>query len=116
MVNNTVLFVAVDILLVLISAYFGLKAVKMWKKCSVEDIFKMMSEDIKHKMRLFYSSLFLGVMMATLSVVHALQYVMERPDIGAVDAILTSLLFLSIVILTHSWHVFLKDAACCRIE
>ncbi len=115
MVNNTVLFVAGDILLVLISTYFGLKAVKMWKKCSVEDIFTLMSDDIKHKMMLFYSSLFLGVMMATLSVVHGLQFVMEL-ELGAVDAILTSLLFLSITILTHSWYVFLKDAACCRIE
>ncbi len=116
MVNNTVLFVAVDILFVIISTYFGLKAVKMWKKCSVEDIFRLMSDDIKHKMRLFYSALFLGVMMATLSVVHAMQYVMGLDDLGTVDATLTSLLFLSLVILTHSWHVFLKDAACCRIE
>ncbi len=115
MVNNNVLFVSGDILLVLISTFFGLKAVKMWKKCSVEDIFRLMSDDIKHKMRLFYSALFLGVMMATLSVVHGLQFVMEL-NLGAVDAIITSILFLSIAILTHSWYVFLKDAACCRIE
>ncbi|MFQ5975196.1 MAG: hypothetical protein ACE5J5_02625 [Candidatus Hydrothermarchaeales archaeon] len=84
MVNGIALYVFVDIFLVIIAAYFGLQAVKIWKKSPSEDIFKLMVERPENRMRLFYSSLFLGVMMATLSIVHALGYIMEI-DVGSVD-------------------------------
>ena len=103
------ILVVVDILLVVISAFFGLQAVNIWKKCPSGDIFKLMSDKPDHRMMLFYSTLFLGVMMATLSVIHGLAYVMAI-DVGAINEIITSGLFLSIAVLTYSWYVFLKDA------
>ena len=48
--------------------------------------------------------------MATLSVVHGLGYVATL-DTSAVDGPLTTILFLSIVLLTHSWYIYLKDVA-----
>ncbi len=110
MINNTFFLVLVDIFLVIVAAYFGLQAVRVWKKCKCEDIFKIMGERPRHRMRLFYSSLFLGVIMATLSVVHGIGYVATL-DTSAVDGPLTTILFLSIVLLTHSWYIYLKDVA-----
>ncbi|MEE8185623.1 MAG: hypothetical protein V3T96_04400 [Thermodesulfobacteriota bacterium] len=109
MVNGALTLVTVDIFLVIIAAYFGLQAVKIWKKCSAKDIFKLMGDRPKQRERLFYSALFLGIMMASLSVVHGLEYV-ANINLDAVDGPITTVLFLSIVILTYSWYGFLKDA------
>ncbi len=109
MVNSALTIVIVDIILVIIASYFGLQAVKIWKKCPAKDIFKLMEEQPKQRERLFYSALFLGVMMASLSVIHGLDYV-ANINLNAVDGPITTILFLSIVILTYSWYGFLKDA------
>ncbi len=63
-----------------------------------------------HRVRRIYSSLLEVVMMATLSGVHGLGCVATL-DTSAVDGPLTTILFLSIVLLTHSWYIYLKDVA-----
>ncbi|MFQ6137260.1 MAG: hypothetical protein ACE5PM_08780 [Candidatus Hydrothermarchaeales archaeon] len=115
MTDGSSFWAVLDIVLVIISAYFGLQAENWFRKCETADLLKTISNNPKHRMRLFYSALFLGVMMATLSVVHGLKYI-NGIDMTPVEGPITFLLFVSIAVLTYAWYAFFKYTACCRIE
>jgi hypothetical protein len=107
-----------DGLLVLFSAYFGTRAILMFRKTDIGRVVDKLNTDEKHKLMLLYSSVFLGVTLITLSIVQGMIYLMDTriscselviTTVYSCSELVMSAVYLSFLAITYSWNSFLKD-------
>jgi hypothetical protein len=93
-------------LLVLLAVYFGVRAVLMFKRTNIGEVVADLNAKEKHKLRLLYSTVFLGATIMSVSIIQAANLsVIQIPysDL-AMSAVNLAFLFSA-----YTWYSFLKD-------
>lgn len=97
----------VDALLALLSAYFGVQAVLMFKKTSIGKIVDGINTKEEHKLRLLYATVFLGATLIAQSIIQGMIYLADT-HISYSELAMTAV-YLSFLFITYTWYGFLKD-------
>ncbi|MHA2220421.1 MAG: hypothetical protein ACXACY_31515 [Candidatus Hodarchaeales archaeon] len=93
-------------LLVLFAVYFGLRAVIMFKRTNIGEVVADLNAKEKHKLRLLYSTVFLGSTIVSLSFIQAvnLSVIQIHSFELALSAVNLAFLFSA-----YTWYSFLKE-------
>lgn len=98
----------VDIVFLILSVFFGVQAIIMWRRTHMADVLKLIGDKPQYKMRLLYSIVFVGSVMGALSIAQVLKYVMNIDKTMANGPLIT-LLYISLTVLIYIWYSLLKE-------
>ncbi len=93
-------------LLVLFSALFGIQAVLMFSKTNIDNDFVGLKIKEKHKLRLLYSTIFLGTTITLMAIIQMVTF--TTTPISYLDLAMLAV-YLALLSSTYSWYSFLKD-------
>jgi hypothetical protein len=103
---NMIVNLGINGLLVLFAVYFGLRAVIMFKRTNIGEVVADLNAKEKHKLRLLYSTVFLGSTIVSLSFIQAvnLSVIQIHSSELALSAVNLAFLFSA-----YTWYSFLKE-------
>jgi hypothetical protein len=93
-------------LLALLAVYFGVRAILMFKKTNIGEVVADLNAKEKHKLRLLYSTVFLGSTIVSLSIIQAVNLSVIQILYSDLALLAVNLAFL---FSAYSWYSFLKD-------
>ena len=101
------IFLILDVLLVILSLYFGINAALMFNTLPMGEVIQGITTQKKHKTRLLYSTVFMGSTLTVLSIVQGIRYL--NGIIISYSELAILAVNLSFLAITYTWYSFLMD-------